>query len=516
MEPFIFFLPCSLSPQKLGKFLPIESGLKIGMETGEAAEGLLLDTFENENFHAAKILLQVGQQLLLMDLQTGQLLEQQAAAGWKLAGDLAEGPVSRLLADISGLRAFLPVAKVRVKREDGRLIDDEGKTLVRFHHLTLGRARKTAVIGCTQSLRGYEEAHGDLKLAFRQYGATPCPDAGEVYLRLGIEKKEYSGKPEIGLIAEAPIKESGVVIMQTLLRLVRCNEKGIAEDIDTEFLHDYRVSLRKIRSVVSLFSGVFKADETARLKTLLGDLTRRTNGLRDLDVYLLEREEYFRLVPPVTHAGLRLLFTKFAAERKDEQKKVKSFLKSRAYGRRIAGLQKLFAGMDTLGSGPAAQENSLAFARRLILKRYRKVCKTARDLDENTPDPVIHRLRINCKKLRYLMEFFAPLFPAEEIRQLVKSLKALQDNLGKFNDYSVQQNFLAGMLAGDTWRGAEALEVAKAIGALTAMLYRLQGEERSHLMNNFAQFDSPEIKSNFTQLFHQEEGPDEDNSLLQQ
>lgn len=516
MEPYIFFLPGSLSMQKLGKLLPIESRYRIGLEKSEAGEGVLLDTFENENFQSAKILLQTGQQLLLIDLHTGQLSEQQAAAGWKFAGDLEEGPVSRLLADVSRLRAFLPVARLMVKREGGRLIDDEGKTLVRFHHLTVSRARKTAVIGCTQPLRGYEEAHGDLRQALQGCGADPCADSLELYKRLGIEKKEYSGKPEIGLAAEAPIKESAIVIIQTLLGLVRVNEKGIIEDIDTEFLHDYRVSLRKIRSVVSLFSGVFAGEDTVRLKAQLGDLTRKTNGLRDLDVYLLEREEYFSLVPPITHVGLRLLFAGFAAERKEEQKKVKNFMKSRAYGRRIGALQKLFTSVDTLGSGPAAQEISLSFACRLILARYRKVCRTARDIDENTPDPVIHRLRIHCKKLRYLMEFFAPLFPAEEIRLLVKPLKGLQDNLGKFNDYSVQQSFLARIVTADAGRGTEALELAKAIGALTAMLYRLQIDERSRIMHNFAQFDSPEIRTEFHALFQKVDGQDEDNCLLQQ
>ena len=514
MEPFTFFLPSTLSMEKLGKILPTESRYLITLEKGEAEEGVILDTFENKNLQSAKILFQVGQLLLLVDLQTGQLFEQSAVAGWRLASDLEDGPVSRLLATVSNLRAFLPVAKVAVKREEGRLLDDEGKTLVRFHHLTVSRSRKTAVIGSTQYLRGYVEAHDHLKQALQEYGATVCNDAGELYLRLGIKAKQYSAKPEIGLLPDAPIKENAVLIIKTLLQLVRQNEKGISEDIDTEFLHDYRVGLRKVRSVVSLFSGVFKEADTVRLKGMFGELTKKTNGLRDLDVYLLERQEYLQLVPPTTHTGLQVFFARLAAERKEEQKKVKSFIKSHAYARRISTLQKLFTDKEKLGDGPSAQENSLAFACRLTLKRYRKVCRTARDIDENTPDPVIHQLRIHCKKLRYLMEFFAPLFPPDDIRLLIKSLKVLQDNLGKFNDYSVQQGFLANMLAGDFKRGAEAIQVAQAIGALTAMLYRLQIDERSQIMHNFNKFDSPEIRAEFDKLFVTEEKSDEDNCLL--
>ena len=98
---------------------------------------------------------------------------------------------------------------------------------------------------------------------------------------------------------------------------------------------------------------------------------------------------------------------------------------------------------------PMAQmdwNSSLDFACRLVLKRYGKVCKIARSIDGKTADDVIHQLRIHCKKLRYLMEFFSPLFPENEIKTLIKSLKVLQDNLGNFNDYSVQQKFLRHVL----------------------------------------------------------------------
>ncbi len=515
MEPFIFFLPGNLSLQKLSQFLSDEDGLKMSVERGEAEEGLLLDSFENEAFLAAKVLLQTERLLTLFDLETGQLHEQHVTAEWKLAGDLEEGSVSRLLIDISPLRAFLPVAKVKVRREDGQLLDDEGKTLARFHFLAVSRARKVAVIGATQPLRGYAQAHGVLQQALDQYGATACTGFDDLYRHLGIEKKEYSAKPVIPLDPGAPLKDTGVAIIRTLLQLVRCNEKGIIEDIDTEFLHDYRVGLRKVRSVVTLLSGIFTEEDTARLKAEFGELTKKTNTLRDLDVYLLGREAYFQLVPPISHVGLRLLFSKLAADRREEQKKVQAFLKSRGYMRQITALQKLFAESANLGGGRLAREKTLAFACRLILKRYRKVCKTARDIDENTPDPVLHRLRIHCKKLRYLMEFFAPLFPEEEMRRLIKSLKVLQDNLGRFNDYSVQQQFLSGV-ASDPKRDFHVLQIAQAIGALTAMLYRLQMEERGKIMENLARFDSPEVRAEFQELFHPKENPDEDHRLLQQ
>ena len=516
MEPFVYFLPSTLSLRKLRQYLPPESPYQVILEHGEMCDAILLDTFDNGLLQAAKLLFEVDRQLLLLDLQTGQLLEQAAPAGRPAIGDMAKGPVVDMLLEVSRLRALLPIVRIRLRRDEGKVLDDEGKTLVRFYHLTIGRGRRKLVgMGCARYLRGYSEAYADLWQWLEKSGATACQDAAEIYAGLGVALHPYSVKPAIELLPQTPVKESATTILRTFLKIGRQNEQGVIADSDTEFLHDYRVCLRKARSVLSLCTGVFDAKDSARLKAQLAQLMRTTNGLRDLDVYLLNRGEYLRLVPPSAHAGLQILFDGFAQKRKGEQKKVAGAMQGKGYLHSMENLEKLLATCDTLKSGPQATVHSLTFARRQIMKRYRKVCKTGRDLDETTPDQVIHQLRIHCKKLRYLMEFFTPLFPPAEIKKLIRSLKMLQDNLGNFNDYSVQQQFLEKTLANDIAGGAKALAVAHSIGALTAMLHQLQGEERRQVVENLAAFDSLEIRDAFKELFLTEEGADEDNCLLQ-
>jgi CHAD domain-containing protein len=130
------------------------------------------------------------------------------------------------------------------------------------------------------------------------------------------------------------------------------------------------------------------------------------------------------------------------------------------------------------------------------------VCKIASSIEKTTPDSVIHELRISCKKLRYLMEFFTPLFDEESVKKLIKTLKNLQDNLGNFNDYSVQQAFLRHILDHDLgqFKGKE-IQISEAVGALTAMLFRMQKKERNQVMNNFSRFNSEETRLLFKQLF---------------
>ena len=516
MKPFIYLIPSLLNQAKLQSYLPTAPEYSVSMQKGEKCPGVLLDTFEAELFHSARMLLQLGERLLLSDLKTGQLLEQVITAKWLLADDLPEGPVQAVLQKVVALRAFLPVAKIEICEASGALLDDEGKTRARFNNLTINRGQKSIGLGATSYLRGYDKAYADLRLSLEKMGAFSCKDVGQVYDALKIKRALYEAKPTILLDPEAPVKETTGVIINTFLRTARQNEKGLIADYDTEFLHQYRVSLRKVRSVLSLFKEVYSQEDTVKLKQDFASLMQKTNTLRDLDVYLLDKKRYFSLVPVDSYEGLDILFKFFENERKREHKIVSKFVKSKTYLGEIKRLQDLFMDGSAPASGPKAETNSLAFACRLIQKRYNKVCKIARTIDADTEDSIVHMLRINCKKLRYLMEFFSPLFPAAEIKSLIKSLKVLQDNLGLFNDYSVQQAFLKQLLHERMHDFAKAqIQVAESIGALSAMLHRLQQKERRQVMKNFALFDSLETRTTITKLFNNEDAVDENNSLLQ-
>ncbi len=516
MEPFTYRFASVFNPKKFKKIVHSGHRYTVFYENSEACSCSLLDTFDNELMQAGRLLFKTEKLLIAFDMKTGLFAEQKVQRRWSFVSELDEGPVHHLLAGISPLRALVPIALVNVWKGQGNLLDDEGKTRVRLINLTLINGKKSVTVGSSRPLRGYDRAHEELKKWLSTLGATPCQSLVELYTSLGVAVNEYNPKPRLQLAAQDSIKKNTTIIIETFLSVARANEDGVVADIDTEFLHDYRVSFRKIRSVLSLFKGVYSPEDCARLKCDFSELMQKTNKLRDLDVYLLNKEEYYSLVPTTTHAGLAILFNGFEKERRAEQKNVAGYIKSKAYRKQLKIWQTLFGNEDNIESGPESGEYTSGFARRILFKRYRNVCKIARSIDATTEDEVVHRLRIHCKKLRYLMEFFATLFPADEIRQRVKSLKRLQDNLGRFNDYSVQQIFLKDVLAGQPAGSAKGIKVAESIGALTAMLHRLQNKERRQVMKNFERFDSPEIRESFDKLFKNEVIANENPGLLQQ
>ena len=504
MEPFVFTLPPGKNLKKLRRHLDNDTLFDLVVKKGELVDCTILDTFDNEIRLSKRILLQTGQALLLINLANGRIVEQQPGSTWSFLPELEDGPVAGSLKGVSRLRAFMVVSRLKIRRDMGLILDDEGKTRARLHIVSFFRKKRSLQIGITQSLRGYERAHADLKGWLIKIGAHPCRDVGEMYSRLGIKSKNYSAKPGISLASEDPIKDSATTIIHTYIDVARQNETGVVADYDTEFLHDYRVSFRKVRSVLSLFKGVYGAEQTAQLKQEFADLMKQTNRLRDLDVYLLGRDDYFQMVPESSHGGLRILFDAISKERVEEHKKVCKMIKRKSYRRQIDGWVDLYAG-GNLTSGSKAMKSSNQYLAGLILKRYRKVCRIAGGIDKTTADEVVHELRIHCKKLRYLMEFSLPLFSKKKVKILIRALKVLQDNLGRFNDYSVQQVSLGMFMSGQAMSGKKSLKVAESIGALTAMLYQLQYRERNLVMENFAHFDSEKIHASFIELFQLEE-----------
>jgi CHAD domain-containing protein len=140
-------------------------------------------------------------------------------------------------------------------------------------------------------------------------------------------------------------------------------------------------------------------------------------------------------------------------------------------------------------------------ARKRIYKRYRRVIKDGDYILTHMQDQLLHDLRIECKKLRYLMEFFASLFPRKKMVRLIKQLKKLQDNLGDFNDLSVQQDYLMHMaeeLPLDDPRSRKALV---ATGYLVENLAYQQKAVKAEFADTFTEFASPANQKLFRQLF---------------
>ncbi|MEX0364834.1 MAG: CHAD domain-containing protein [Ruegeria sp.] len=463
--------------------------------SSEIGDFALLDCFDQSLRRSGRGLLSTGDRLYLLGAD-GTVIDQSGVWPGKFVTDLPAGPVRVALARFPPLRALLEICRGRAEMRRAVVTEKRREVgRVRFLTLKTGAGEATLVIPDP----GQGRAHDLLKA--QMIGAET--DVSALFSTLAPDLAVYRAKPKIRIRPAEPAIEVANDLIRAHLRVARRNEAGIIADHDTEFLHDYRVALRKVRSVLSQFKGVYADEQTVALKQEFADLMTATGRLRDLDVYLLERPRYFDLLPSSLHGGLEAMFAQFERDRAAEHRKLAKRLHSAGYAASVSDLEALFDSPDRLNPGPRAQLSANDYACRLIWKRYRKVCGIAREIDARTPDEEVHALRLQCKKLRYLMEFFDPLFDTRAFRKGLKPLKKLQENLGLFNDYSVQQEALLAFLGAGKRRGEPDAEIALAVGGLITVLSRRQRAERGRVERSIAKFDSDRTRRVFRTLFHQ-------------
>jgi CHAD domain-containing protein len=280
----------------------------------------------------------------------------------------------------------------------------------------------------------------------------------------------------------------------------RC-EAGIIDDVDTEFLHDYRVSLRRFRSTLKLVKHVYPAEITTRVQADLAECARRTNRLRDLDVYLLNRDEYLGCTPPDLTAALGEMFEDLERERAAEHQTVAAQLGSDAYR---STMQRLFDVFDEDKWWPVtvnSHASVLSLANQVLPRRYEKIYRMQSAITEDTSDRQVHDVRLQAKKLRYLLEFFGGLYPPQRVGRLINRLKKLQNTLGAFNDLAVQQDSLRAYVDRKSSASQDRTALVLAVGSLLGILHRQHQEVRRQVFRKLASFAAGETQSLVHDLF---------------
>ncbi len=483
----------ALTGERQGKFAPV-----LVPQAGPVAF-TRLDTFDQSLRRTNRLLLDLGPALDLI-LPDGSTLTQPLPQKARFAADLPEGPVKRALADLSRLRSLLPLGSGKFSRFCLAFVDDDQKIHCRAALQTLTMAEgQTLTLLTPHGLRGYDKALADLRHHVEACG-TPFHMA-TFYALLFPCPPETGSKATVTPNQTAFDAATAIIARQIPLAIKV--EPGIIADHDTEFLHDGRVALRRIRSVLSLFRGVYQPDQTASLKARFAALMAQTGPLRDMDVHLLERQSCYDLLPASLHPGLDAMFALHRVERAKAQARLSRHLRSIAHVAEMADLARLFTTPQALYPGPMACHAAFEFGAALIWKRYRKMRQIAVSIGPETADPAVHALRIQCKKLRYMVQFCAALYPVAEVKFLLKPLKTVQDHLGLVNDLSVQQTALQTFLKGsDGSSNATRLQVAQTVGTLTTVLHQRKLEERQKTTDILSALIAPAVQKTFRDLFH--------------
>ncbi|HSC34998.1 MAG TPA: CHAD domain-containing protein [Thermodesulfobacteriota bacterium] len=490
----------------------MKNGLPLTGERKAARKQLFLDTYDHRLYKKGFLLTNEDGRLILRDTGDGSCLslDVHAEGGMpRFCWDLPECPFRDNLRSVIDVRALLPVVGVESRVTHLNLENEDGKTVahINFEDVDVGgdgADKKVIHLLEAVPVRGYAEEFEKLTLYISDLGLAPA-EGNMFSIALGAAGKkagDYTSKVSVVLDTGMPSGEALKIILRSLLETMRKNEDGIVKDIDTEFLHDFRVAVRRTRSALTLIKGIFPESVKEKFKAEFAVIGRKSNELRDLDIYLLRREEYTGMLPPALRAGLDPLFEIIAREREEAHREFALELASDSYRRSIGAWEKFLNEPEAPGDAlPGADAPVIGLAKLRIRKRYRKALKLGKGIDGSSSDRDLHTLRIECKKLRYYLEFFESLFPAGEIREVIRHLKALQDNLGDYNDMHMQQERLKGYISKINASENEGRESIAAAGGLISELYMKQKQIRSEFHGRFEEFAGEEMKGLFDNLF---------------
>ena len=261
------------------------------------------------------------------------------------------------------------------------------------------------------------------------------------------ERSSHSraSRPGLVLKAGAPAEREVRRLLAALLEVVVANEEGVRQDRDSELLHDFRVAVRRTRTALTQIRGVLPSRVVEPFKREFAWLGRLTGPTRDLDVFLAQKDEYEAEFPSQLRGRLQPVRRFLEARRADELRSLVDGLDSPRFRCLLADWKAILR-RDEPGSdatAPRAAIDIVDVAVRDIARAHGRLLRRGKTLGETSDAGALHRVRIDGKKLRYLLEFFRSLFDMDEIRGLIGGLKRLQDALGDTNDFGVQRRVVS-------------------------------------------------------------------------
>ena len=220
----------------------------------------LLDDYDWAIWNADSLLLRSGKNN--WQLYAGEEMTEVDGVkpGARFWWDLPDSEVRDSLKTLIDLRAAIPVVEVHLSRTHLVLRNDDDKIVVRLALTTLSDTvrndendigRQSSFIQ-VKSLRGYQ---GPFNTAIGQMSSCLAGQIDSLSMKSlmkmhGYGPAEHDETPKgYGITKDETVELAIRQMSLQMLKTARSNEQGVIDDIDTEFLHHYRVSLRKTRSL---------------------------------------------------------------------------------------------------------------------------------------------------------------------------------------------------------------------------------------------------------------------------
>lgn len=375
--------------------------------------------------------------------------------------DLPQSDLREYLRKIVDVRALLKILSLDIIRCDFEVLNEERKIIAKISVLNIVSrsisSYSTFIIKLVP-VKGYKNESKPIVDILRKYSSKLKIDYGYwglIFKKSGIKPVVYSTKPDrksLGLKASDEFHKDQATyvaiknLLLFILEVLRKNIPGIVKDIDTEFLHDFRVLIRRTRSSLTQLENVFTDEITATYRDLFAKISNSTNKARDLDVFIITLISLKEKIPQHLTDGLGQIFDYLYEEKSVQYKKLKNLLTRQHFKNVLINWEIFLKDTDIKYAAEMGYKLVNETARYFIFKSLNKVSKKYNILLSGNTPVNMHQLRISCKKLRYVLELFNIFYNNNIYTKVLDHLKALQDASGLYQDLEVQKNMLIEIL----------------------------------------------------------------------
>lgn len=299
-------------------------------------------------------------------------------------------------------------------------------------------------------LEGDEADLKSIESALRQAGAWVGDQRPKAFRALNLTpiKPGAQRRPttELGQLQTA--------LSEQFAQIVHC-DPGTRMGTDPEFLHQHRVAIRRLRSLLWAAGGLLDPDWSRTLRTELEWIGDQMNPVRDLDVMI-----------PYLKADLLTL-------EPDEQAELAGFIEGLEKEQQAAGIEMIRALEDAryLSLLQILEEATRSLKVRPegacfrdgAVKAFRRMRKAADSMQDPPQDDQMHLVRRLAKKSRYSAEVLREV-GGKPVANYLDALKDLQQVLGDLQDAAVAEERIRLHL-----QSVEELKAAFALGRMVEL-----------------------------------------------
>lgn len=242
-------------------------------------------------------------------------------------------------------------------------------------------------------------------------------------------------KPDLKLNFPAYISAyDGIrVLLNKFYADIKINKESFLQSGDTEALHQFRVGLRKSRSILHLSKELYDENICKTLCDSLKNIANETNEKRDLDVFI----EYLESVN-----GTRVLIHNLLEINQNHENSIRELIFCKSSEEFFADYEIFLDDKTKFFASKNCDIIFKKFIAKIIREYVVKLERRLKSLDDDSLNDEFHQVRIYFKRLRYVLDSTSDMFDIRVLQKCTKYSKSMQELFGELQDRDVWRQIL--------------------------------------------------------------------------